>query len=65
LTYIAADTCTAEPSVGALTDRRTSCAHQKFWRRYLGLDVLAKSRLSIINGDTTTDEEVTLHALTA
>jgi transposase-like protein len=34
-------------------------------RRYLGLDVLAKSRLTIINGDTTTDEEVPLPALTA
>ena len=34
-------------------------------RRYLGLDVLAKSRLTIIDGDTTTDEEVTLPALTA
>ena len=34
-------------------------------RRYLGLDVLAKSRLTIINGDTTTSEEVTLPALTA
>jgi transposase-like protein len=34
-------------------------------RRYLGLDVLAKSRLTIIDGDTTTAEEVTLPALTA
>jgi putative transposase len=34
-------------------------------RRYLGLDVLAKSRLTIIDGDATTDEEVTLPALTA
>jgi transposase-like protein len=34
-------------------------------RRYLGLDVLAKSRLTVINGDTTSNEEVTLPALTA
>jgi transposase-like protein len=34
-------------------------------RRYLGLDVLAKSRLTVIDGDTTSDEEVTLPALTA
>jgi transposase-like protein len=35
-------------------------------RRYLGLDVLAKSKLTVINGDTeTTTEEVTLPALTA
>jgi putative transposase len=34
-------------------------------RRYLGLDVLAKSRLAVIDGDTTSDEEVTLPALTA
>ena len=34
-------------------------------RRYLGLDVLAKSRLTIINGATTNSEEVTLPALTA
>jgi putative transposase len=34
-------------------------------RRYLGLDVLAKSRLTIIDGDATTSEEVTLPALTA
>ena len=35
-------------------------------RRYLGLDVLAKSRLTIIDGDTTTtEEEATLPALTA
>jgi putative transposase len=34
-------------------------------RRYLGLDVLAKSRLTIINGGTTSGEEVTLPALTA
>jgi transposase-like protein len=34
-------------------------------RRYLGLDVLTKSRLTVIDGDTTSDEEVTLPALTA
>ena len=34
-------------------------------RRYLGIDVLAKSRLTILDGDTTTSEEVTLPALTA
>jgi putative transposase len=34
-------------------------------RRYLGLDVLAKSRLTIIDGTTTTEQEVTLPALTA
>jgi putative transposase len=34
-------------------------------RRYLGIDVLAKSRLTIIDGDTTTSEEVTVPALTA
>jgi transposase-like protein len=35
-------------------------------RRYLGLDVLAKSRLTVINADTaTSNQEVTLPALTA
>jgi putative transposase len=34
-------------------------------RRYLGLDVLAKSRLTVIDGDTTTAQEETLPALTA
>ena len=34
-------------------------------RRYLGLDVLAKSRLTIIDGDTNSRDEVTLPALTA
>jgi transposase-like protein len=34
-------------------------------RRYLGLDVLAKSRLTIIAGDPANEQEVTLPALTA
>jgi putative transposase len=34
-------------------------------RRYLGLDVLAKSRLTVIDGDRTNEEEVSLPALTA
>ena len=34
-------------------------------RRYLGIDVLAKSRLTVITGDSDTTEEVTLPALTA
>jgi putative transposase len=34
-------------------------------RRYIGLDVLAKSRLSIIDGETTTAEEVLPAAITA
>ena len=34
-------------------------------RRYLGLDVLAKSRLTIIDGNPTTEQEVTIPALTA
>ena len=34
-------------------------------RRYLGLDVMGKSRLAITNSDTETDEEVTLPALSA
>jgi transposase-like protein len=34
-------------------------------RRYLGLDVLAKSRLTVINTEAETSEEVTLPALTA
>src|SRR6202000_2868672 len=34
-------------------------------RRYLGLDVLAKSRLTVIDGDTASDQEVSPLALTA
>jgi putative transposase len=34
-------------------------------RRYLGLDILAKSRLTKINNDTPEDQEVTITAITA
>ena len=34
-------------------------------RRYIGLEILRQSRLTVIDGDTTTSEEVTLPALTA
>jgi putative transposase len=34
-------------------------------RRYLGLDILAKSRLSKITNDNPTEEEVTITAITA
>jgi len=49
--------------VGAVLAER----HDKWTegRRYLGLDVLTKSRLSIIKADTNTNEEATLPALTA
>jgi hypothetical protein len=34
-------------------------------RRYLGLDILAKSRLTKITNQNPTDEEVTITAITA
>ena len=34
-------------------------------RRYLGLDILAKSRLTKITNETSTDQEVTITAITA
>ena len=34
-------------------------------RRYIGLDVLAKSRLTLINTPTEPDQEVTIPAITA
>jgi putative transposase len=34
-------------------------------RRYLGLDILAKSRLTTITNETSTDQEVTITAITA
>jgi putative transposase len=34
-------------------------------RRYIGLDILAKSRLTKITTETSTDQEVTITAITA
>ena len=34
-------------------------------RRYIGLDILAKSRLTKITNETSTDQEVTITAITA
>jgi len=34
-------------------------------RRYIGLDILAKSRLAKITNETSTDQEVTITAITA
>ena len=34
-------------------------------RRYIGLDILAKSRLTKITNQTSTDQEVTTTAITA
>jgi hypothetical protein len=34
-------------------------------RRYIGLDILARSRLTKITNETSTDQEVTITAITA